>query len=156
PLKEHPKNLLDVVIGSGSIFPVFPSRHIDLFYNRQRSVDLIDGGFAHNSPIEAATLWYASHVFQVEASPEEDQHLGGLWRNSGVAYRHLFSQAQVGDAQARENSRAIVFTLRPTSTISLISFQYDAVYGSITRGYVDAVGSDERRRRAFRRQPKNP
>ncbi|MDP7304516.1 MAG: patatin-like phospholipase family protein, partial [Pirellulaceae bacterium] len=49
-LLERPHILLDVVMGSGSIFPVFPARKIDGIPRDGEQIELVDGGFAHNSP----------------------------------------------------------------------------------------------------------
>ena len=55
-LADRPSLLLDVIMGSGSIYPVFPPRTVHDFPKAGQWVDLIDGGFAHNSPVEAAAL----------------------------------------------------------------------------------------------------
>jgi predicted acylesterase/phospholipase RssA len=110
--------LMDVVIGSSSIFPVFQPR--PLMANAVGSgappamlAELIDGGFAHNSPIEAAVLWGATHIILVEASPEEHQGAssGYLLANSVSAFNYLFNQAQLTDARSR--GRVEIFSLRP-------------------------------------------
>ncbi len=43
-------------MGSGSIYPVFPPRRVQDFPRAGEWADLVDGGFAHNSPVEAAAL----------------------------------------------------------------------------------------------------
>jgi adenylate kinase len=37
-------------------------------------VSIIDGGFVHNSPIEAAVKLEATHIIMIEASPEYAVH----------------------------------------------------------------------------------
>src|SRR5437016_1783767 len=66
----HPTILMDVVMGSGSIFPVFPPRQMHDFPTAGESIWLVDGGFAHNSPVEAAVLWGATLIVVIEASPK--------------------------------------------------------------------------------------
>ncbi|MDT7602774.1 MAG: hypothetical protein QOF61_771, partial [Acidobacteriota bacterium] len=71
---EYGDKLMDVVIGSSSIFPVFQPRALTASVTAgdvgrpATLAELIDGGFAHNSPIEAAVLWGATHIILVEAS----------------------------------------------------------------------------------------
>ena len=52
--REHPSILLDAIMGSGSIFPVCPLRPLEDFPRPGERIELVDGGFSHNSPVEAA------------------------------------------------------------------------------------------------------
>jgi predicted acylesterase/phospholipase RssA/ABC-type phosphate/phosphonate transport system substrate-binding protein len=116
---EYDGKLMDVVIGSSSIFPVFQPRTLTAGGvaaaggGHATLAELIDGGFAHNSPIEAAVLWGATHIILVEASPEERQVApsGYLLANSVSAFNYLFNQAQLTDARSR--GRVEIFSLRP-------------------------------------------
>lgn len=123
PFKYNPDKLLDVVIGSSTIYPIFPSRTLDnVFLGNEevrlpepvQKMSIIDGGFIHNIPIEAAGDWKASHIILIEASPlpqqSEPRH---FWDNAMMAFGYLFSQAQRSDKLAR--GKAETFELRPTS-----------------------------------------
>jgi predicted acylesterase/phospholipase RssA/ABC-type phosphate/phosphonate transport system substrate-binding protein len=115
---EYSDKLMDVVIGSSSIFPVFQPRPLVASAPGGAATtraELIDGGFAHNSPVEAAVRWGATHVILVEASPEERKGARSdyLLANSVSAFNYLFNQAQLTDARSR--SEVEVFSLRPQS-----------------------------------------
>lgn len=116
---EYRDKLMDVVIGSSSIFPVFQPRALTASAPgggvATTRAELIDGGFAHNSPVEAAVRWGATHVILVEASPEERKGARSdyLLANSVSAFNYLFNQAQLTDARSR--SEVEVFSLRPQS-----------------------------------------
>jgi predicted acylesterase/phospholipase RssA len=109
--------LLDAVIGSGSIFPAFePKRltNVKRVMDKEaiKDVSIIDGGFVHNSPIEAAVKLEATHIIMIEASPEYPPSTKvNLLSNSIAAFNHLFTQAQILDARSRR--QAEIFTLRP-------------------------------------------
>lgn len=115
---EYGDKLMDVVIGSSSIFPVFQPRTLIATGavtegGSATLAELIDGGFAHNSPIEAAVLWGATHIILVEASPEEQPgaRRDYLLANSFSAFNYLFNQAQLTDARSR--GKVEIYSLRP-------------------------------------------
>jgi predicted acylesterase/phospholipase RssA len=108
--------LLDVVVGSSSIYPFFPSKPVPLMgigsaAGDAAHVEIIDGGFAHNSPIEAASLWGATHIILIEASPEVSPRHQNFLDNAVAAFNHLYLQAQLVDAHSR--GRVEIYTLRP-------------------------------------------
>jgi hypothetical protein len=111
--------LLDAVIGSGSIFPAFEPRQLSgvkriMDKDVTRDVSIIDGGFVHNSPIEAAVKLDATHIIVIEASPaSEPREQVNLLNNSVAAFNHLFTQAQLLDARSRR--QAEIYTLQPSS-----------------------------------------
>lgn len=123
PFKRNPDKLLDVVIGSSTIYPIFPSRVLEKVSLGNEEVQapktikkmrIIDGGFIHNIPIEAAGLWKASHIILIEASPLQPQsEPRNLWDNAMMAFGYLFSQAQRSDKLAKGGAE--IFELRPTS-----------------------------------------
>jgi predicted acylesterase/phospholipase RssA len=123
PFKLNPDKLLDVVIGSSTIYPIFPSRvlrNVSLGTEEMQApqplerMNIIDGGFIHNIPIEAAGLWKASHIILIEASPRQRQiEPRHFWDNTMLAFGYLFSQAQRSDKLARGSAET--FELRPTS-----------------------------------------
>jgi len=140
PLSESPRLLFDVVMGSGSIFPVFPSRRLEDFPEPGRHIELIDGGFAHNSPIETAVLWGATHILLIQASPPEPRdEQGNLAHNVGATINHLFKQAQLLDARSR--GRVAIYTLAPQPPhICVLDFADVLLADSIERGYNEARG----------------
>jgi predicted acylesterase/phospholipase RssA/ABC-type phosphate/phosphonate transport system substrate-binding protein len=139
PLRDRPSILMDVVMGSGSIFPVFPPRVIHDFPRPGERIELVDGGFSHNSPIEAAILWGATHVILVQASPQERIQRGNFLNNSAEAFNHLYNQAQLLDAKSK--GQVVVFTLAPEAPhLCVIDFAENLVRASIEKGYREATG----------------
>lgn len=115
------ENLVDLLVGSGTIFPIFPARNLPEDKNNQ-GLFVIDGGFAHNIPIEAAVDWGATHIIAIEASPIEDlSPKTSLLDNLHVAFDHLFAQAQLSDVRSR--SGVEIYTLQPQKTI-LNTFEF--------------------------------
>lgn len=138
-LGAHPGLLLDVVLGSGSIFPVFPPRRLIDFPAPGEYIDLIDGGFAHNSPIEAAVLWGATHVLLIEATPRERATRENFLQNAAASFDHLYEQSQVLDARSR--GKVAVFTLSPTAPhLCVLDFASNLVRAAADSGYRDASG----------------
>ena len=137
-LRKWPHILLDVVMGSGSIFPVFPPRRISEFPEPGEHIELVDGGFAHNSPLEAAVLWGATHVIQVEATPRKRKTRSNFLGNATSSFRHLYRQAQLVDARSR--GKVTVFSIAPEPPhICVLDFAEPLVSNSIDRGYRDAA-----------------
>jgi predicted acylesterase/phospholipase RssA/ABC-type phosphate/phosphonate transport system substrate-binding protein len=124
PLKRNPDKLIDVVIGSSTIYPIFPSRvltNVKLGNEEKEERDdidkmsIVDGGYIHNIPIEAAVKWKASHIILIEASPSAAQNMPkDFWDHSMTAFGYLFNQAQLTDKLVR--GAAETFELRPTSS----------------------------------------
>lgn len=153
--------LLDAVIGSGSIFPAFEPRPISTLKRVQdqsamKDVEIIDGGFVHNSPIEAAVRLKATHIIVIEASPE-DQSISNqnLFNNSLSAFSHLFEQAQLLDARSRR--QAEIFTLRPaipqrdqTPFLCTLDFGQKYIFHALNLGKMDASNGEPR----FKREPR--
>ena len=129
---ENESILLDVVVGSGSIFPAFEAKkltHVKRMLDKSALTDvsIIDGGFVHNSPIEAAIKLEATHIIMIEASPEYAQSSEvSLLSNSVVAFNHLFTQAQLLDARSRR--QAEIFTLRPHQDPFLCTMDFGKNY----------------------------
>lgn len=117
--------LLDVVIGSGTIYPLFPYREVKgLKVDNQtvESVRIIDGGFIHNSPVDAAVKWGATHIILIEASPQPKPFPPhNFWENSLVAFNYLFAQAQSIDKQSMGSVE--MFVLRPTTECDKLNRQ---------------------------------
>jgi predicted acylesterase/phospholipase RssA len=140
-LAERPELLLDVVTGSGSIFSVFPPRTLHDFPRPGESVDLVDGGFAHNSPIEAAVRWGATHIILIEADPQQRHERRNFLQNAAGAFNHLYYQAQLVDARSREKEQVVVFTLRPKPPhLCVLDFADNLIDSAIDKGYREARG----------------
>jgi hypothetical protein len=138
-LRDRPDLLLDVVLGSGSIFPVFPSRSLPDFPTSAAEVELVDGGFAHNSPIEAAVLWGATHIILIEASPQVRLERTNFATNAVASFSHLYEQSQLLDARAR--GKVAIFTLAPDPPhLCVLDFADNLIEDAIARGYADARG----------------
>lgn len=136
-LRDHSGDLLDVIMGSGSIFPVFPGRKIDGIPREGDQIELVDGGFAHNSPVEAAVLWGATHIVVIEASPRKRSQRGNFLRNAASSFKHLHRQAQLLDA--RSHGKVVVFTLAPEPPhMCVLDFSDNLIEASIARGRRDA------------------
>jgi hypothetical protein len=139
PLAEHPGQVLDVVLGSGSIFPVFPARRLEDFPKPGEYADLVDGGFAHNSPIEAAVLWGATHIILIEASPHERAGRANFLQNAAASLDHLYEQAQLLDTRSR--GKVAVFTLAPERPhLCVLDFADNLIRDAVDKGYQDAAG----------------
>ncbi|MBI3830123.1 MAG: PhnD/SsuA/transferrin family substrate-binding protein [Planctomycetes bacterium] len=151
PLDLYPDLLLDVVMGSGTIYPIFPSRRLRDFPAAGMEADLIDGGFAHNSPIEAAVLWGATHIVLIEASPAQEAKGGGahLLDSSLDAFNYLYDQAQLADVRSKE--RVTIFTLRPQPPhLYVLDFAPAHIRDAVEKGREDASKA------SFQRQPGEP
>ena len=156
PLEVYNDILLDAVIGSTLIFPVFPSHRVEVGTKAgggaALAVDLIDGGFTHNTPIEAAVLWNATHIILIEASPEpEPARHATLLSNTATAFNLLYDEAQRIDRLAR--GKVQMFELRPrppcgstasptahvTERMDLIDFSPRLIDRAIEKGKRDAA-----------------
>jgi predicted acylesterase/phospholipase RssA len=145
-LAERPELLLDVVMGSGSIFPVFPPRTLVDFPEADESIELVDGGFAHNSPIEAAVRWGATHIVLIEADPQQRGERRNFLQNSAEAFGHLYQQAQLVDARSRENDPVVIFSLRPDPPhVCVLDFADNLIDAAIKKGYREAKGDEQRK-----------
>lgn len=158
-LAAHPGLWLDVVLGSGSIFPVFPPRRLADFPKPGEYVDLVDGGFAHNSPIEAAVLWGATHVILIEATPRERIVRRNFLQNAEASFDHLYEQSQLLDARSR--GKVSVFTLAPEPPhLCVLDFAENLIRAAAERGYRDATGGSlhglSGSQPRFRKEPGEP
>lgn len=150
----YSQQFFEILIGSCTVYPLLPSRRISL--EGGEDVRLVDGGFAHNSPIEAAVNWGATHIIVVEASPDDQPaHSAGDDEDSrnlanGVvdAFNHLFDAAQIVDRRVRDT--VWVGELRPTeSNITTWSFKKHRIENAISDGR-------RRARDGMKRQPTPP
>jgi predicted acylesterase/phospholipase RssA/ABC-type phosphate/phosphonate transport system substrate-binding protein len=120
PLKYNQTKLVDVVIGSSTIYPIFPSRTLkDVYTGNEESqsskiteMRIVDGGYIHNIPIKAARLWKATHIIVIEASPNPQERDPRVFLDHIInAFGYLFTQAQ----QDALGTGTEAFVLRPTS-----------------------------------------
>jgi hypothetical protein len=158
------ERLMDIVIGSSTIYPVFDPRRLPVSLtpnggDNGSGLDLIDGGFAHNSPIEAAVAWGATHIILIEASPKAKPSLHrNLLDNSLDAFNYLFNEAQLVDAHSR--GKIEIFSIRPdaddsTKDPNLCTFDFDDLLmkGAIDKGETDASDVENPRFLRERGQP---
>ena len=142
-LASHPDLLLDSLIGSGSIYPVFPPRLIRDFPRAGQNIEMVDGSFAHRSPIEAAVLWGATHIILIQADPDELMPRGSFGANIAAALTHLYEQAQLTDVRTKE--QAMLFSLAPRPPhIGLLDFASNLIDASIAKGYREVRGDHDR------------
>lgn len=138
-LKDRPQYLFDALMGSAAIYPVFPPRRINDFPQAGINVELVDGSFAHRSPLEAALHWGATHVILIEAATAEPVPRGSLLANVGAALSYLYDQAQLTDIRA--HGQVKLFTLIPEPPhIGLLDFADNFIEMGIEKGYREAQG----------------
>lgn len=138
-LDRRPSLLMDVVMGSGAIFPLFPPRTLHDLPREGDRVELVDGGFAHNSPLEAAVLWGATHIVLIKASPEKRLTRRNLLENATAAYRHLYQQSQLVDTRSR--GEVVIFTLAPQPPhVCVLDFADNLIEGAVAKGFREAGG----------------
>jgi hypothetical protein len=183
PLKRNTDKLLDVVIGSSTIYPIFPSRALTdvQLGNEEKELDkivrmkIVDGGYIHNIPIEAAVKWKATHIILIEASPAPNQSTPkDFWDNSMMAFGYLFNQAQLTDKLVRGATET--FELRPTSScekqdtlpscvgpsnipdpnMDTFDFSLSLVTKAFRRGFEDVAGNGTSLKPLFQRVPGPP
>lgn len=183
PLKRNTDKLLDVVIGSSTIYPIFPSRPLTdvQLGNEEKELEkvvlmkIVDGGYIHNIPIEAAVKWKATHIIMIEASPAPNQSTPkDFWDNSMMAFGYLFTQAQLTDKLVRGTTET--FELRPTSlcekqdtlpscvgpanipdpNMDTFDFSLSLVTKAFNRGFEDVAGNGTSLKPLFQRVPGPP
>ena len=139
-LVKRPELLFDALLGSAAIYPLFPARTIHDLPKPGQHVDLVDGSFAHRSPLEPAVLWGATHVLVIEASTLEPTLRGNLLDNFGASLTYLYDEAQMVDVRLR--GQTVLYTLYPSAPhIGLLDFSPHLIRGSIDKGYREASGA---------------
>lgn len=121
------------------------------------NVSLIDGGFVHNSPTDAAVQLDATHIIVIEASPEDrPSQKRDFVSNAISAFNYLFNQAQLLDARSRREAE--VFTLRPaTPGENDTPYLCTLDFGKSFIDYAMGLGAADARRTmspSFKRQPR--
>jgi predicted acylesterase/phospholipase RssA/ABC-type phosphate/phosphonate transport system substrate-binding protein len=141
-LAGRPELLLDALMASGSIYPVFPARVLRDFPSSGRNTEVVDGSFAHRSPVEAAVLWGATHIILIQADPDELVPRGSFGANIAAALSHLYEQAQLTDVRTKE--QAMLFNLAPRPPhIGLLDFAGNLIDASLAKGYREVRGNDD-------------
>lgn len=170
-LRQNPYSLFDVVLGSSTIYPFFraqPLTCLDVTRpdpngasfaaghdQRIGTINIVDGGFSHNSPLDAAINWGATHVLLIEASPAPSYSPPKtLAKHAGNAFNFLFDQAQGTDYRARGQVK--IFELVPSPScdewfdpcsdaqmqwLDLIDFAKPLLERAIDHGHSDVAGS---------------
>jgi predicted acylesterase/phospholipase RssA len=141
-LADRPELLLDALMGSGAIYPVFPARVLPDFPRTGESTEIIDGSFAHRSPVEAAVLWGATHIILIQADPDERVPRGSFGANVSAALTFLYDQAQLIDVRTKD--QAMLFNLAPRPPhIGLLDFAGNLIDASLAKGYREVRGAPE-------------
>ena len=113
--------VIEKVFASGSPFPVFPATKVVLDDTGEEEW-LVDGGFAHNIPMEAASTLGATSIIVLSSSPLTVKEpaagelsvrwYGNLIANINRLFPYLFERSQVEDAiRARDT---VVVAMAPT------------------------------------------
>jgi len=120
-------------------------------------IDIVDGGFSHNSPLDAAISWGATHVILIQASPVPVYTPPStLASHAGNAFNYLFDQAQRSDYRARGQVK--IFELAPSFRcdewfdpactdsrqrwLDLVDFAKPLLQEAIQHGYNDVAGPE--------------
>ena len=113
------KTLVDAAFASGSPFPIFPPKRVDVRNNC--AVDLIDGGYAHNVPLEAAFFGGTRQVLLINSTPDGAVltgtersffTFGRLIRYAGRLLPFMFERAQQADRDVQRHM--LVASLTPS------------------------------------------
>ncbi|MFK7987489.1 MAG: patatin-like phospholipase family protein [Sandaracinaceae bacterium] len=130
------RHMVDTAAASGALFPIF-GRHIMEIGGREAI--FVDGGYAHNIPIEAASLWGATIIVVIRASPLATAVTGeDALDHLAQAFETLYERAQRSD-DATEHGTA-VFEIGPTESYAILSFHPDDLAASVRDGRVAARG----------------
>ncbi len=119
PAEQSKQMLTQIAFASGSPFPVFPAHRIDIGGAREW---LVDGGYAHNTPIEAAKALGAGRLLVIYSTPLDlsgpgargffDKVFGTMARNLPRLIPYLYERSQIEDILSAEE--LLVAALSPT------------------------------------------
>ncbi len=140
-LQTAPDQLMNVVLGSSAIYPAFPGQVVEGMPDAGDRLELVDGGFAHNAPVEAAVLWGATHVLLVDVSPIVTRDGVNLADSMIRGFGHLLKQSQLSDERSR--SEVVVVNLQPRfeRPLCIIDFSSNLIKRGIDFGHQDALGT---------------
>ena len=108
--------------------------------NEGDALELVDGGFAHNAPVEAAVLWGASHVLLVDVSPLKNRDGVNLADSVIRGFGHLLRQSQLSDQRSRSEVVVVNLQSRFEPALGVIDFSSNLIANGIEHGYQDATG----------------
>jgi predicted acylesterase/phospholipase RssA len=123
--EQQAKLVLRVAFASGSPFPVFPPHRIPLEPRGVEEKLFVDGGYAHNVPVEAAKRLGARRVLVISSSPRSSgtsrsgndrkfQPLGDFaWMVRWIV-PYLYERSQVEDALSAED--LLVASIAPSAS----------------------------------------
>ncbi len=135
---DRRERLLNLLIASCTIFPVFHSEPFRDDAARWKPLQIVDGGYSHNIPVEAAVEWGATHILVLEATGALDRsEKTKFWENLLTAFDLLFAQAQIADLRSRQKLE--IYTLRPADrALKTLDFASIFTRPAIVAGYRDA------------------
>lgn len=146
--------LRDAAFASGSPFPVFSAHKVTVHaLNTQER--LIDGGFAHNIPLDAAAALGANKVLVISSSPLQTGSpsppcrwlsfisVGDLTCNLPRLLPYLWERSQVEDVLSKRNM--FVAAIYPTGPESVWPMLTD-FRAAVVKNLVDAADHDQRDR----------
>lgn len=138
-MQRHPEQLLNIVLGSSTIYPAFPAHELVDVPNQGDRIELVDGGFAHNAPLEAAVLWGATHVVLIDAAPAQLRDGTNLADSMLRGFGHLFQQSQLSDKRSKD--AVMVFTLesRFQPKLCVLDFANVLIRQGIFHGHQDVI-----------------
>lgn len=123
---QQARLVMRVAFASGSPFPVFPAHRIELPVVGEQL--LVDGGYAHNVPVEAAKRLGARRVLVISSSPREPgaqpsakapeeetdfQYVGNFALLLRWVLPYLYQRSQVEDALSGED--LLVASIAPSA-----------------------------------------
>jgi predicted acylesterase/phospholipase RssA len=147
---ENAEHMRDVVFASGSPFPIFSPHAVR---STTETNWLVDGGFAHNVPLEAAKEIGSRQVLLLDSSPRERPAdptpqtqragvFGQLLVNIPRLFPFLFQRSQVADFLVREQMFIVSLSPAPDKAWPpLFDFRTDTV-----KFLLEVAGQDTTRR----------
>jgi len=138
-MKQSPEQFMKVVLGSSAIYPAFPGQVVEGMPEQGDRLELVDGGFAHNAPVEAAVLWGATHVLLIDVSPVATRDGVNLADSVIRGFGHLLRQSQLSDQRSRSEVVVVNLQSRFEPPLGIIDFSSNLIKRGIDIGARDAV-----------------
>jgi len=150
PKEPLNKLFLDVVFASGSPFPIFPATRVNLPIGEEW---LVDGGYAHNIPIQAASQLGARRLLIISSSPrklkqskeEYFQVYGNLFHNLRRLIPYFYERSQIEDILSAEDM--LVARLAPSANTDDWPFLMDFRKEIVKQMFDEATTDFEQRKR---------
>ena len=150
--------VLQIAFASGSPFPIFAAHNVEISIKGDEenpSEWLVDGGYAHNIPVDAANMLGADRVLVLSSSPfvpeeilkeKSEPVFGRMIANIPRLIPYFYGRSQVEDLLSAEDM--IVATLAPTAPLEseanwplLTDFQ-----GKVIKRMIDVAENDINKR----------